>query len=60
MKKPHQLLLSEKQVEMLEELKEDTGLTTTSGVFFQALTKLHRSYHPLQDNNENKNDEENN
>lgn len=60
MKKPHQLLLSEKQVEMLEELKEDTGLTTTSGVFFMALTKLHRSYHPLVDNKEEQNDKKNN
>jgi hypothetical protein len=60
MKKAHQLLLSEKQKEMLEELKEDTGITTISGIFFLALTKLHRSYHPLLDNNEEKNDKKNN
>lgn len=60
MKKPHQLLLGEKQIEMLEQLKGDTGITTTSGVFFLALAKLHRSYHPLLDNKtEEKNDENN-
>jgi len=56
MKKAHQLLLSEKQLEMLAELKEDTGITTISGIFFLALTKLHRSYRPLLENNEEKNE----
>jgi preprotein translocase subunit YajC len=59
MKKAHQLLLSEKQKEMLEELKEDTGITTISGIFFLALTKLHRSYHPLLEITEEKKENEN-
>lgn len=59
MKKAHQLLLSEKQLEMLAELKEDTGLTTISGIFFMALTKLHRSYHPLLDNKTEEKNENN-
>lgn len=45
-KKPHQLLLTERQLEMVEKLKKETGMTSTSYIFFQALDSLHKAYFP--------------